>query len=81
MSPNVVYDMDRRHTKTPSIAPSESASQVPKARREREREPSVKPARSEVEPRSRSGGSRGEQSRVEGEHVRLDLVCLVVSGC
>ncbi|EKM54304.1 uncharacterized protein PHACADRAFT_258083 [Phanerochaete carnosa HHB-10118-sp] len=67
MSPNVVYDMDRRHTKTPSIAPSESASQVPKARREREREPSVKPARSEVEPRS--GGSRGERSRVEGSNL------------
>ncbi|GJE94937.1 hypothetical protein PsYK624_111130 [Phanerochaete sordida] len=79
LSPNAVYDMDRRITKTPSIAPSESASQVPKARRERERErePSVKPVRSEVEAQPRSGsggGSRGERSRVEGSNAARSQV-------
>lgn len=72
LSPNGHYERERRHTKTPSIAPSESASQIPRARSsnsKREKEPSVKPTRSEVEGRNSSGGSRGERSRADREYM------------
>lgn len=72
LSPNGHYERERRHTKTPSIAPSESASQIPRARSsnsKREKEPSVKPTRSEVDGRNSSGGSRGERSRADREYI------------